>query len=804
MSRKINTRLTFTKISAMAPLILAAATTGCLADDCGTDQMFLRGTFNSWSTTSMSCENGRWNASGIRFANASEARYKFDVRGDWSENYGAGDDNRVLRSGPSIPVEGAGTFTILFDFRHGTYEATPEGNVNPCGTPRMNVRGTFNNWDATPMQCMDDGAWLAHGLAFEEGGRFKFDVRGDWTENYGDNRPADGSVEASGKSIHVSANAEYTIRFDYPARQYTVALTRPPKKQVTFACKNSYTRAGESVFVFGDIDALGSWSYEKALPLLPDAQNALTWTTSVTDLPVANTVRWKCIKKGIENVVQGGPTNKVFPQDGDRLVATASFATPLDEIFVPDVASQKGEFEDLFSLESIRSIFIEISEQEWNNLLNDIDRSVDRKSGIYRLADFYYGTDRATAEKIPGVGFRIRGNSSRARPEEGSPHTPHNKRNSLVRAHFRIKFNEKFDDDESIYSGSEDIPEIPTNKGRNFRGLSALNLKFNKDDGTYLREPIAYDLFKRFGVETTRAAYVKLHIKIGDEHMRYMGLYSLGEPIDKKWVERRFDGGKASFLFKSLHKKVGPADLSRTDEDSTSAGGLIGIDRIDPPASGMIWERGDIYQPAYNLKTKKKKFAEAQGLLNDFIRDLNSARTKEDLDRILDVPAFLRAQAVSVYLGMWDDYWQNANNYYLYYRKSDKRWLFIPYDYDRAFTKACGRASFHGWGDGACYKDLPSVRPVLIEKVMAVQENRALYRDYIRLLASDEQDYIHWEAMESRLQKAKAMIGPATVGYQAKDKYPYDPNLGELARFIQQRKQQVDAEIGKGDIVDRE
>ncbi len=133
---------------------------------------------------------------------------------------------------------------------------------------------------------------------------------------------------------------------------------------------------------------------------------------------------------------------------------------------------------------------------------------------------------------------------------------------------------------------------------------------------------------------------------------------------------------------------------------------MIGIDRIDPPTPGLIWTREQIYQPAYNLKTKKKKFTKAQDLLNGFIRALNSARTKEDLAPIIDVPALLRAQALSIYLGMWDDYLQNANNYYLYHRKTNNRMLFIPYDYDRAFTMSCAKAPFFNWGKGACYKNL--------------------------------------------------------------------------------------------------
>ena len=90
----------------------------------------------------------------------------------------------------------------------------------------------------------------------------------------------------------------------------------------------------------------------------------------------------------------------------------------------------------------------------------------------------------------------------------------------------------------------------------------------------------------------------------------------------------------------------------------------------------------------------------------------------------------------------------------------------------------------------------------MIEKILAVQEYRALYTDYIRLLASNDHDYMHWTAMGPRLQKVKEMIEPAVHGYDAKDIFPYNPSLGGLKGFIQKRQRHVDTEIGKGDLVE--
>ena len=78
----------------------------------------------------------------------------------------------------------------------------------------------------------------------------------------------------------------------------------------------------------------------------------------------------------------------------------------------------------------------------------------------------------------------------------------------------------------------------------------------------------------------------------------------------------------------------------------------------------------------------------------------------------MDVDLFLKTLAVNVAVGMWDDYWNNSNNYYLYFNTTDKEnykvW-FIPYDYDNTLgtMKSLGVQSDAGrqnplkWGDSS-------------------------------------------------------------------------------------------------------
>lgn len=76
------------------------------------------------------------------------------------------------------------------------------------------VRGTHNGWGLTAMRLENDHAWVAE-VAFGTSGqeRFKFDVRGDWVTNYGDNEP-DSTADRNGRDIAGQAGKTFLIHFN--------------------------------------------------------------------------------------------------------------------------------------------------------------------------------------------------------------------------------------------------------------------------------------------------------------------------------------------------------------------------------------------------------------------------------------------------------------------------------------------------------------------------------------------------------------------------------------------------------------
>ncbi len=103
--------------------------------------------------------------------------------------------------GEPIQVNNAGTYLINFNDRALTYELIgPLANHNfNTNVDTLYVRSEFIGWDMKPMIPVADNLWqvdyYANDLKF-----FKFDVLGEWSQNYGEDN-ADGFADSAGDDI---------------------------------------------------------------------------------------------------------------------------------------------------------------------------------------------------------------------------------------------------------------------------------------------------------------------------------------------------------------------------------------------------------------------------------------------------------------------------------------------------------------------------------------------------------------------------------------------------------------------------
>jgi len=292
------------------------------------------------------------------------------------------------------------------------------------------------------------------------------------------------------------------------------------------------------------------------------------------------------------------------------------------------------------------------------------------------------------------IGFRLRGNTSRYAAKKS----------------FKVSIN-SFD------------------KGRDIDGFEKLNLNGEHNDPTIVRAKIGWDLMNKLNVPSSRANHVEFYI-----NNEYRGLYLNVEHIDEEFVEERF-GNKNGNLYKCLY----PADLNFKGNDPN------------------LYKEVIYGRRAYELKTNED--VDDYSGLADFIDILNNTSDSQFRSKIgnrFHVNSFLKALAVEVLLGHWDNYGMNMNNYYLYDNPSDGKFYYIPYDLDNTLGVDFFDVDWASWNIYQ-FMDQNAERP-LVSRILAVKAYREEFtRIMDRLLREEFNSAILFpriDTMKEKIQNA--------------------------------------------------
>lgn len=402
----------------------------------------------------------------------------------------------------------------------------------------------------------------------------------------------------------------------------------------------------------------------------------------------------------------------------------------------------------IFGTSKLGETKLTVKRSEWNTLLSNYDLNSKNEDCVHADYSFKKGD---YSWDIKDVGFRIRGNTSRCRPQID--------KKTYQQAHFKIDFEE----------WPVIIDGVETEREEKMGGvMKGVILKRCKDDHTYTREVFCYNYFRQCGVWTSpRAGYTRLLIDIVEEDGSVekvdFGVYEMIENIDKQFLKARtaeekggdFNGNKGNLWKCTWKSEKGPkftTDYSESD---------FGVEDIPltVPAS----------EYSYDLKTNKDKLSKAKTEITDFITSLNEL-SDSDPDAIktwyeskMDMDLFIKTYAINVILGMWDDYWYNSNNFYFYFDKEGKAY-FIPYDYDNSL--GTNMVFIAATRDPLNWGELDDGSKPLIQKMFKVPEYVNLYKKYL----------LQYSGSESGFDFAKA--SKTLTGYQnliqnyiAADKY---------------------------------
>jgi len=318
-------------------------------------------------------------------------------------------------------------------------------------------------------------------------------------------------------------------------------------------------------------------------------------------------------------------------------------------------------------------------EQKWGDLYFPctLNIKVDEKEYVYEEA-----------------GARMKGNTSRREIADTSG-------NITASCHFKISLKATFDD--ALYDldafkafkhdWSADAAGLATRKKRTFFDMEKFDLKYlpRNQNKTLSQEIYCYDAFRSFGILAPHAKWA--NVSLSSEKSDVSFVYEIIEDIDKVFLKRHFSKAEAKGdLYKCVWGNAGgwkSANLSRdgavekNDTASTlTSGGRIAKGRIG------VEDNYNGYHPNYQLKTNDDGEASDFSKMANYINTVWNLRYRKSpqnaLESILDVQEFLRFEAVSYLFGNFDDQRNNGNNYYLYFRPSDGKAIYIPYDWDWA------------------------------------------------------------------------------------------------------------------------
>lgn len=411
-------------------------------------------------------------------------------------------------------------------------------------------------------------------------------------------------------------------------------------------------------------------------------------------------------------------TVKTVDTSGNESTGVTSEKITIQENVGPELGTRTESLNYIFGTDSVAQITLTISREQWDELCTNYDKNPKNEDCVH--ADFEMKKGNNTWQ-ISDIGMRLRGNTSRRRPQVGEEY---------YQAHFKLKFEEWCDD-----SGEE----------RKLAGcMKGLNLKRFKEDPAYVREVFGYNYFRRNGIWTApRAGYAHLFINIEEENgtakkLDY-GVYAMIEEINKQFLKERSEPLQESGTLGGGNFSNNKGDLWKCCWQSSNGSSMatdydgyrsFGVEEIFLDESKSL--RYD-----YDLKTNKDELVRARSSFIDFIEELNNLGSEDEIKKFyeskMDVDLFLKTYACNVLLGMDDDYWRNHNNYYFYFDKNGKAY-FIPYDYDNILGTNCfsdtATRNPLDWGEGA-------YEAPLIEKLLSVPEFKQKYVDYLLELTEE-------------------------------------------------------------------
>jgi spore coat protein H len=345
--------------------------------------------------------------------------------------------------------------------------------------------------------------------------------------------------------------------------------------------------------------------------------------------------------------------------------------------------SADPDYTTVFPQDQVQRLDITISNDDWDAMQSNLANMPRTRPGetidgtftpIWVSCDLFY-----RKKQWYKVGIRVKGNSSLQSTYS-----------SGIR---KFSFKLDFDQFEDTY------PQV---KDQRFYGFKQLNLNNNFDDKSLMREKVAGDLFREFGIPAAKSAYYEIYINYQGES-QYFGLYTVVEEVDNTVIKTQFANGDGN-----LYKPEGNAASFALGKYNTT----------------------DFYKKTNESTSDWTDVKALYDALHSELRSADAKAWRVLLESKLNMDLYIRWLAANTLMQNWDTYGKMTHNYYLYNDPSTSKLVWIPWDNNEALQE--GKM---GGGIALNLIGVSSEWP-LISFIASDETYYALYKQYVREFAS--------------------------------------------------------------------
>lgn len=341
-----------------------------------------------------------------------------------------------------------------------------------------------------------------------------------------------------------------------------------------------------------------------------------------------------CSKYEDVSVLDDDTTMSVVIDDGDFIASD----------WTTETHSKDGEpnFDEVFEDNTVKRLDIVIRADRWQTMLTDLTNIYgefgSRGSSGFSDTDpiFVPGEVFYEGKEWYRVGIRFKGNSSL--------------QSTWQAGNMKLSFKLDFDEFEDDYLQIDN---------QRFYGFKKLSLKNNYDDKSMIREKVAADIFREFGLASSHVALYTVYVDHGSGP-QYFGVYSLVEEVDDTVIETQFADGSGN-----LYK---------------------------PDGDAAAFTAGSYNEDEYVKKSNEDQanftdVAQFLTALHDGSRTSNPSEWRTKLEATFDVDTYLKYLAVNEVIQNWDTYGRMTHNYFLYNNPVTNQLTWIPWDNNEAFQE---------------------------------------------------------------------------------------------------------------------